>query len=253
MKRILIVFFSVFCFHSLFAQDIAQLLREAASMEALPNELAALEKYVEVLKVNPKQVHALSKCSELCARIGKREKENSSRDMYYAAAKTYASTAISIDPGSSEANCSMAVALGRSTMSKSGKQKMEISKDIRKYVDKALKADPNNFLAWHVLGRWHYEISSLTFVERSAVKIFYGGLPSSSFKESIAAFERSEALTPQFVLNYYELAKAYHKDGQNDKAIETIRKMMTLTDQTEDDEAIKKDGKKLLYILEKYR
>lgn len=251
MKRILFFLFFAFLFNSVFAQDVNILLKEAASLENSLDEQGAYGKYIEVLKINPNQVHALAKCSELCSRIGKREKLNSSRDAYYETARNFALKAISIDPNNSEANCSMAVALGRNTMSKSGKQKMEASREIKKYVDAAIRSDANNFLAWHVLGRWHYELSCLSFVERSAVKLFYGGLPPTSFKEAIIAFEKCQSITPEFVLNYVELAKAYHKDGQNDKAIATVKKMFTLTNRTEDDASLKEEGRKLLLILEK--
>src|SRR5882672_205215 len=196
MKHIILIFLSSLSFLYPTAQDVTALIKEADRLEAIPEEAAAYDKFKEVLKLTPTNIHALSKCSELCSRIGKRQKDNALRDNYYTAAKIYAETALKIDPANGEASTSMAIALGRTTMSKSGKEKIATARDIRKYIDIALKADPNNFLAWHVLGRWHYEISSLNFLERSAVKLFYGGLPSSSFRESVAAFEKSESLTP---------------------------------------------------------
>ncbi|HMC99626.1 MAG TPA: hypothetical protein VKH37_05720, partial [Ferruginibacter sp.] len=95
--------------------------------------------------------------------------------------------------------------------------------------------------------------SSLSFVERAAVKVFYGGLPPSSFKEAIAAFEKSEALTPGFCLNYFELARAYQKNGDHQKAIDTLSKLATLPNRTEDDTQIKTDGKKMLMMLQQLR
>ena len=234
------------------AQDFTALIKEADRLEAVPDEVGAYNKFKEVLKIKPTNIHALSKCSELCSRIGKRQKDNTLRDSYYAAAKTYAQTALKIEPTSAEASCSMAIALGRSTMSKTGKEKIENAKEIRKYIDIALKTDPNNFLAWHVLGRWHYEISGLNFFERSIVKLFYGGLPPSSYKESVAAFEKSESLTPGFILNYFELAKAYQRNGQKEKAIAKLNLLLTMPNHTEDDVSIKDDSKKMLAFLQKY-
>ncbi len=253
MKRIVLLFFSTLAFFCVAAQDINMMVKEADRLEAIPDETAAFEKFKEVLKLNPTQLHALSKCSELCSRIGKRQKDNSLRDNYYAAAKIYAETALKIDPANAEASCSMAIALGRSTMSKTGKEKILNAKEIRKYIDISIKSDPNYFLSWHVLGRWHYEISSLNFLERSAVKIFYGGLPPSSYKESVAAFEKSDALTPGFILNYFELAKAYHRNGQKEKAISTLKLLLTLPNHTEDDPTIKEDSKKMLSLLQKFQ
>lgn len=229
------------------AQDINVLIKEAIRLEAIPNEKASFQKYKEVLKINPVNVQALNKCSELCSRIGQREISNPKlRDEYYTAAKIYAETALKIDPQNSESNCAMAIALGRMSMSKSGKEKIINAKEIKKYVDAALKTDGNNYKAWHVLGRWHYEISNLNTVERSLVKILYGGLPPASMKQSLYAFEKCRALEPGFVLNYFEMARAYKDNDQKDKAIAYLELMLTLPDHTEDDPNIKEKGRKLL-------
>ena len=68
----------------------------------------------------------------------------------------------------------MAIALGRNSMSKSGRDKIENAKEVKKYVDAAIAGDAANFKAWHVLGRWQYEISNLNSLERGIVKLFYG-------------------------------------------------------------------------------
>lgn len=46
--------------------------------------------------------------------------------------KTYAEIALRINPTDSDANCSMAMALGRSSMSKSGKEKVANAKEVKK-------------------------------------------------------------------------------------------------------------------------
>ena len=246
MKLLFIFSFVLYPFFYTVAQDVNSIVKEAERLEAVPDETAAFHKFRDVLKIQPLNIYALTKCSELCSRIGKRQADGKLRDSYYEAAKIYAQTALRIDPVNSNASCAMAMALGRSSMSKSGKEKINTAKEIRKYVDIALKSDPNNFLAWHILGRWHYEISNLNFFERTAVKLFYGGIPESSLKESISAFERSRAITPGFILNYFEMAKAYHRNDQTANAISAIKTMLSLPIQTEDDQQTKEEGKKLL-------
>ena len=140
----------------------------------------------------------------------------------------------------------MAIALGRSSLNRTGREKIYTAREIKKYVDAAIKNDPKNFKAWHVLGRWNYEISTLNGFERTAVKIFYGGLPAASLHESIIAFEKSQAITDGFILNYFEMAKAYKMNNQPDKAISILTKMLTVPNQTEDDPIIKEEGRKLL-------
>ena len=169
---------------------------------------------------------------------------------YYEAAKTYAGIALKLDPNNSEANCVMAIALGRSTLNKGGKEKISSARDIKRYVDVAIKNDPQNFKAWHVLGRWNYELSGLNMIERTAAKILYGDVPMGSIKMAIQAFEKSNSFTAGFILNYLELAKAYNKNDQTEKAIATLNKMLQLPNHTEDDPSIKEEGRRLLKVYE---
>lgn len=246
MKLLLIFSIAILTFFKPLAQDVNAIVKEADRLEAIPNELAALAKFKEALRIKPIHLHALSKSSELCSRIGQRQSNTKIRDDYYKAAKVYAETALMVDSTNSEANTSMAIMLGRSTLTKSGKEKVASAKDLKKYVERAIKSDPQNFLAWHVLGRWHYEISNLNMMERAAVKVFYGGFPASSLKEGIKAFEKSKAIAPGFILNYLELAKAYHRNNQKDKAKTTLNEMLLLPEHTEDDSTIKETGRKFL-------
>ncbi|MBX2934457.1 MAG: hypothetical protein KF825_09435 [Ferruginibacter sp.] len=247
MKFLFAIIICTFSFLFINAQDIEVLLKEAARHEMVPDEKASFSKYKEVLKINPSNILALTKCSELCSRIGQRELANPKlRDDYYKWAVKYADAALNIAPDNSEANCVMAIALGRSSMTKSGRDKIDNAREIKKYLDVALKNDPHNFKAWHVLGRWQYEISNLNAVERGIVKVFYGGMPLVTLQQSIASFERARSLRPEFLLNYLEMAKAYKENNQKTKAIAYLQQMLSLPIQTEDDAAIKEKGKILL-------
>ncbi len=245
--RILLTFFIslVFVFQSN-AQDIAAMMKEADRLEFLPNEKAAFAKCKEILKLQPLNIYALNKASELCSRIGKRQTDVKQTEDYYTAAKTYANIALRINPNNSESNCVMAIAVGRSSLNKSGKEKIISAKELKKYVDIAIKNDPNNFKAWHVLGRWNYEISMLNGFEKAAVKLLFGGLPPASLNQSIAAFEKSYSITDGFLLNYLEMAKACDRNNQRARAIALLNKMLTKPNQTEDDPEIKELGRSML-------
>ena len=97
-----------------------------------------------------------------------------------------------------------------------------------------------------MLGRWQYEISNLNGLERGLVKLLYGGLPPATLKQSIYAFEKARTLRPEFILNYYEMAKAYKDNGNKAKAIAYLQLMLTLPNQTEDDPDIKAKSRALL-------
>lgn len=228
------------------SQDLSALFREADRLENLPNETAALSKVKEVLKLSPANLQALSKASELCVRIGKRQTDEKKMNDFYQAARTYANIALQIDSNHSMANCALAMTLGCVSLTKSGKAKIAASKEIKWYTDKAIKIDPTNYKAWHVLGRWNYEIANLNFVERAAVKILYGGLPPASVDQAIVAFEKAHALSNGFVQNYFEMARAYYKKGRKAKAIQLMKMMQQLPNHTEEDASVKLQGAALL-------
>jgi hypothetical protein len=245
MKSWFCIVLFLFTITTAFCQDAPALIKEAAGLETALNEKAALEKYKEALTLHPSSIVVLNKCSELCSRIGKRTTDNKSRMAYYQYAKNYAGAALKINPNNADANCAMAIVLGSISLTGSNKEKINAAKEIKKYVDIALKNDPLNYKAWHVLGRWHFELSDLNIVERAAVKIIFGGLPHSTLIESIKAFEKAGSIK-SFAANYIELAKAYKKNNQQDKAIAAINALLHLPNQTEDDETLKSEGRNLL-------
>lgn len=230
------------------AQDIASLQKDAEKLEITNQELA-FKKYQEILSIQPININALCKSSELCSSIGHRQTNNPSKIDYFRAARHFADLALRVNPTNSEANFVMAIAVGRMAMVLGGRKKIEAVNEIKKYAELSIKYDPNNFKPYHVLGKWHYEVSTLSGFERTAAKIFYGGLPPASMKMAIYYYDKSRQLKPEFALNYLELAKAYNQDGQRKKAIEYLTKLMTIPNSTEDDPRVKEEGKKLMNAL----
>jgi FimV-like protein len=86
-------------------------------------------------------------------------------------------------------------------------------------------------------------------MERTAVKIMYGGLPPASIEQSISAYEKAKQLEPNFALNYLELAKAYIRAGKKEQAIALLQKLPSISTKTSDDNQIKAEGKILLKEL----
>jgi len=234
---------------SAFSQDIPVMIKEAERLESSFHEYDALQKYKEVLRHQPTNLNSLCRASDLCSRIGHRETEKSKKADYYKAAKTYAEVALKINPKSPEANFVMALAMGRMAMISSGREKVQYVNEIRNYAETTLKYDPNSFKAYHVLGKWNYEVSNLSPIERGLAKLLFGGLPKASLQDAIRYYEKSKSLEPTLAVNYLELAKAYHRNKQDDKAKEMLKKLETLPNKMEDDIRVKKEGKEMLREL----
>jgi len=227
-------------------QDVSMLLKEAQQHESAFRENEAFLKYAEIVHLQPANLTVLCKCSELCTYIGGRQHEKLKKADYFKAAKTYAAAALKLNSNSSEANVVMAMAIGRLTLMASGKDKIVSVNDVKAYAEKAIKLDPFNFKAYHVLGKWNYEISNLNLFEKTLAKLFYGDVPKASLHDAIINYEKARAINPGYVLNYLELAKAYYRNEEKKKAIALLTLMMSLPNNVFDDTRIKVEGTRLL-------
>jgi len=251
MKQLAYIVFFLVMPAVIFAQDIIALQKDAEHLEAT-NQEEAFRRYQEILKLQPANTNALCKSSQLCSSIGHRQAAKSAQISYFNAARRFAGMALRLEPASSEANLAMALAMGRLALVVGGREKIEAVSDVKLYTERSLKSDPNSFKAWHVLGKWHYEVSNLSGFERTAARLLYGGLPPASVQECIACYEKSRSLNPDFVLNYLELAKAYHRTNQDAKAIEMLNKVLAMNNKIQQDDArVKEEARKLLKELNK--
>ena len=245
MTRLFLPLLLTLSFRAL-SQDVPALLQQAARLESDFKEEDALVKYREIVRLQPHNVFALCHCSDLNCRIGNRQDSRDKKIDYFKAGRDYADAAWRLDSTSSEANVVMAFSIGRIILLESGREKVAGAGAIKRYAENAIKYDPDNYKAWHILGRWHYEVSGLNFIERTLAKWFYGALPDASLQESIHDYEKSMSLRPGFMLNYLELAKACHRDGQNARAIQLLRRLDSLKDGMYDDRQVRREGRQLL-------
>lgn len=228
------------------AQDINSLLKDAQQLETAFKEPEALQKYLDVIRFQPGNLTALIKISELYSILGKHQGTKDKQKEYYRNARVYAQKALTVNGNSSDANVVMALAMGRMALISSGDDKIKAIKDVKTYSEKSVQLDPNNFKGYHVLAKWHYEVSDLNSVEKWLVKVAYEALPKASLEDAIKYFEKSRQLNPSFLLNYLELAKAWHRKENNKKAREFLELMLKMPNKMGEDANIKAKGKKLL-------
>ncbi|HET9057766.1 MAG TPA: hypothetical protein VFN30_13050, partial [Chitinophagaceae bacterium] len=189
MKKNALVWLLLSICFSLNAQTITELLNKADQYEKQIKEEDAYNAYKEVLKADSRHLLSLIKCSELASRIGKRQLDKATSIDFYNAAKVYAQRALTVDSTSDEANCVMAIAMGRMALVSSGKEKVINVREIKRFADAALKYNPNSYKAWHILGKWNFEVNNLNIIERAAIKLLYGGVPPASIENAIKFYE----------------------------------------------------------------
>lgn len=250
MKLILSILFA-FITITASAQDINLLLKEADNLEKQQKEPEALEKYKQIILLEPTHVKALVKATEMNVSLGNRQSDKNARKLYYETAYSFANRSFMADSNQADPNYARAVAAGKMTDIESENKKIvAYVKDVKNYADRALKINPNHAKANYVLGKWHYEMTTLSGIKKIAVKLFYGGLPDGDLDKAIEYMEKCKSLEPYFVTNYLDLAKAYKENHRPAQAIEVLNKLVKLPTRATDDIAIKAEGQKLLDSLQ---
>lgn len=249
--RIIGLFLLTICLIQVKGQDIAVLLKEADNLEKQLKETEALEKYKQVLLSSAVNIKALVKAAELNVLFGGKEKDKKNKRLYYESALAFAQRAIQADGNSADANYAMAMASGKLTdVETENKKIVGFVKDVKNYADKAILINPNHAKANYTLGKWHYEMVTLSGIKKMAVKLLYGGLPDGDLDKAITLMEKCKMIEPYFAPNYLDLGKAYKEARQPSKATEVLNKLIKLPTRSSDDIAIKAEGAQLLASLQ---
>lgn len=246
MRQILFGFFLLFSVQ-LFSQQTEVILKDATNLERSLKEEEAFDKYKQVLAMDPKNLKALVRSSELCAAIGARQTDKNAKANYYGLAAQYADKAVVADSNSADAYYVRALAAGKLTEIETENKKLVANvRDIKTNADRALSINPNHGRANYVLGKWNFEVLTLSWAKRAAVKVLFGGMPPATIENAIKYMEKAKNIEPYFVPNYLDLARAYKYDHKPAQSIEVLNQLVKLPVRTTNDVALKSEGKKML-------
>lgn len=237
----------------LFADDADSIMvfmqRGDSAYQSFDNE-AALNYYQMALNLSPQNYEAAWKLSRAYVDIGETKTDNDERKMYFQKGLDYAIRAVELDSTGSKGYLWKSIALGRVALDASKKEQVRMSKEIKQEVDKAIELDPNDDLAWHVLGRWHRKMATLGWIQRQFANAFLGGVPKdASVEEAVNCFQRAIDLNPGHINHYLELAITYEELDKKDLAKENYQKILELPDKDSDDPEHKEEAKKRLSKL----
>ena len=214
------------------------------------NQLA-LDNYLKIVSLNKDNYEANWKVSRAYVDIGEKLNDDDERAEYYKKAEQFARNAIKINPDGSNGHLFLSIALGRVALDASAKERIKMSKEIKQEADLAVKYNPDNDLAYHVLGRWNRKIANLSWIEKGFADIFLGGVPkNASNEEAVKNFQKAIELKPNYINHYLELGLTYEMMDKDNLAIEAFKKCLELPETNADDADHKKTAQQHLEDLE---
>ncbi|MBN2364729.1 MAG: tetratricopeptide repeat protein [Calditrichaeota bacterium] len=232
------------------AQETEMLIAKGDSAFKAFNNREALNYYSQVLKIDSSHYEAAWKISRAYVDVGETIDDDETRKEAYKRAQDYAQKAVNINPEGAKGYLYLSVAIGRVALDAGKKEQVQLSKDVKAAVDKALALDPTDDIAWHVLGRWHRKMATLNWIQKNFANMFLGGVPKeASVDSSAACFRRAIELNPGHINHHLELAFTYEELDRKDKAILEYEKVVELPKTDADDDEYKKQARERLKKL----
>jgi len=222
------------------------LIERGDAEDARHESRAALASYAEADQLEPNRVDVLLRLSKQYSDLVPGAEDTAEAKNFARLAVDSAKRAAGLAPENSKAHLSLAIAYGRMADYEDNKTKIAYSKLIKEEAQRAIALDPAEDYAYHVLGRWHFEMSRLNPVLRLLAKAVYGDLPPASTEEAIGNLRKAVETAPQKIPHRYELARAYTALGQDELAREQWEKILQLPAADSEDEKSKKAAREAL-------
>lgn len=210
----------------------------------------ALEAFLKAYKIDSNNSEVIWRIARAYVDLGDQVNKRKKKALYQTAEK-YARKGTKIDPDSSYCHTYLAVVVGQIAMFEGGKTKIKLSKEVKKEAIKAVKLDPKNDLAYHILGRWHREVANLNRFLKIFAKTLYGGLPKASNEESVKYFKKAIEVKPELIIHHFELAKTYQKMEEWRLALKELDEVDRLPATDSGDRDDKRNAKRMRAEIEK--
>src|SRR5213082_126317 len=170
------------------------------------------------------------------------------RDSLYTEARALGEAAVRVNPNGADGHFTIGQALGRLSRTKGGKERVRFAKIIYDEGMKAIELDSTHDGAYHLIGAWHAEVKRLSWIQRKAAALLFGGgfLAKGNWHDAQAYLEKAVALDPRKIFHRLELGEVYIDLGQYSKARAELRAVSTLPVTDVLDPEYKKEAAQLL-------
>jgi len=248
MKSVLVtIIFSVLVFSSVYSQeDVTTLLVYGDSLFNSFNNEGALEYYQKAYDLDSTNYDACWKLSRAFVDVGE-TLEDDPRAEHYNKGNLYGEKAVDLNPEGSKGHLRLSIAIGRVALDAGAKERVRLSKEVKKEVDLAIKLDPNDDIAYHVLGRWNRKLANLSWIERGFANMFLGGVPEDASEENaVTSFKKAIEINPGYINHHLELGMTYEMMDMEEEAGAEYQKCLNLPKSSSNDDKHKATAKEKL-------
>ena len=197
---------------------VAELLMKADASHEAKDYDATMKFLKEAEKLEANNEEVLWKISRGYFDFADRKpKDFDHKKQYIYDGKKYAEKVLALNDKSAGGHKWYAIHHGQIGEAEGTEQKIKNSYGMRDHTMLAIKYDPTDAGNYHVMGRWHFALSDLSWIERQVASIIYATPPEASFEEALEFFKKANKLDPQDIRNMLYIGFCY-AELDNEKA-----------------------------------
>jgi len=231
------------------AEDPEALIAKGDEFDKKLQAKEALENYLPANKLEPNNVGLLVRIARQYRHLMSDTTSKKEKLRLGYISLDFASRAATLAPNNAEAQLSPAISYGKMLPFLGSKDQVNASPRIKAAVDRALQLDPNNDIAWHVLGRWNRVLANIGVMKRVLAKTLYGELPVTTNEAAEKCLLKAIEINPNRLMHHIELGRIYAQMGNKDRARECIQKGLAMPNKEKDDAELKEIGRQTLEKL----
>ena len=165
--------------------QVPELITAGDALDQQNRNSEALALYIKADAKRPNDSEILRRISKQYAQLMLDATSSSERAELGRSALDGARRAVAADPNNAQAHLSLATVYGRIAFIEPPRRKIEMSRLIKQEAEIAARLDPKNDYAWHVLGRWNYEIANFNPVLKALARQSTGNSPMHRMKRPL--------------------------------------------------------------------
>lgn len=129
-------------------------------------------------------------------------------------------------PDSSMTYALLAMSYGNLALYAGGNEKVKLANKIKENAEKSIKMNPSHYLPYIILGIYHRQIASLSWLERAFANTFFGSVPPGSLEESEKMMLEALKIQPEIIIAMLHLARTYREMDDTSNEIKWLKKVV---------------------------
>ena len=158
----------------------------------------------------------------------------------------FARLALAADSSSADANGYFGILIGRAGEIEGTKQKIVNSYEVASHTLRAIELQPADDAWQHVMGRWHFALADLSWLERTFASIAYATPPEATFEEAEIYFREAARIDPEDIRHFLWLGKTRIELDNPGGARSSLETAVALPAKSDSDRLLPDEARELL-------